>query len=60
MPPIYKSKVFWTLVAGVFAFVVKYFFPSVEISEVQILAAIVLVLNSFNVTPELRARGLMK
>lgn len=60
MPPIYKSKVFWTLVAGVLAFVVKYFVPSVEITDVQILAAIVVILNSFNITPELRARGLMK
>jgi hypothetical protein len=57
--PFWKSKVFWTLIAGVLAFVVKNYFPSIEITDVQILAAIVIVLGSFNITPELRARGLM-
>ena len=60
MPPIYKSNVFWTLVAGVIAFVVKYYFPTLAITDVQILAAIVVVLNAFNIVPELRARELMK
>ena len=59
MIPFYKSKVFWTLVAGVLAFVVKSLVPSLEITDVQILAALVVILNSFNITPELRARGLM-
>jgi len=59
MPPIYKSKVFWTLVAGVLAFVAKFFYPEFPFSEVEILAAIVFVLNMFKIYPELRARGLM-
>lgn len=59
MPPIYKSKVFWTLIAGLLAFVAKYFYLAFPFSEVEILAAIVFVLNTFKITPELRARGLM-
>jgi phage shock protein PspC (stress-responsive transcriptional regulator) len=57
--PIYKSKIFWTLVAGVIAFVAKYYSPEFPFTEVEILAAIIFVLNLFKIEPELRARGLM-
>lgn len=59
MPPIYKSHIFLTLVAGLLAFVAKYFYPDFPFSEVEILAAIIFVLNLFKIKPELRARGLM-
>lgn len=58
MIPIYKSKIFWTLVAGVLAFVAKYFYPAFPLSEVEILALIIFILNMFGIVPELRARGL--
>jgi hypothetical protein len=58
--PLYKSKIFWTLVAGLVAFVAKFYAPTFPFSEVEILAAIIFVLNLFKIEPELRARGLMK
>lgn len=58
--PIYKSKIFWTLIAGLIAFVVKFFAPDFPFNEVEILAVIFFVLNSFKIEPELRARGLLK
>jgi len=60
MPPIYMSKVFWTLIAGLIAFIAKYFYPEFPFSEVEILAALIFVLNLFKINPELRERGLMK
>jgi len=59
MPPIYKSYIFWTVVAGAIAFVIKYYSPEFPFSEVEILAAIIFVLNLFKIKPELKARGLM-
>jgi len=58
--PIYKSKIFWTLIAGVAAFVAKFYAPEFPFSEVEILAVIIFVLNLFKIEPELRARGLIK
>ena len=60
MPPFWKSKIFWTLVAGLIAFVAKNQVPTFPLTEVEILALILFVLNLFGITPELRARGLMK
>ena len=60
MIPIYKSKIFWTLIAGVIAFVVKYFSPDFPLSEVEILALIYFILNLFKVKPELQERGLLR
>ena len=57
--PIYKSMIFWTLIAGLLAFVAKFFYPAFPLSEVEILALIIFVLNLFNIKPELQARGLM-
>jgi hypothetical protein len=58
--PIYRSQIFWTLIAGLIAFVAKYFAPSFPFSEVEILAALIFVLNLFKIQPELKARGLLK
>lgn len=57
--PIHKSKIFWTLIAGVIAFISKYYAPDFPLSEVEILAIILFVLNLFKIKPELQARGLM-
>lgn len=57
---ILKSKVFWTLVVGVIAFVVKFYSPTFPMDEVQILAVVLFVLHSFGIDPELRARGIRK
>ena len=57
--PIHKSKIFWTLIAGVVAFVSKYYQPEFPLSEVEILALILFVLNLFKIKPELQARGLI-
>jgi hypothetical protein len=57
--PIHKSIIFWTLIAGLLAFVAKFFYPAFPLSEVEILALIIFVLNLFNIKPELQARGLM-
>jgi hypothetical protein len=57
--PIHKSLIFWTLIAGVIAFVVKYFYADFPFSEVEILALILFILNLFQIKPELQARGLM-
>lgn len=59
MPPIHKSKIFWTLIAGVIGFVAKFYSPEFPFSEVEILALVIFVLNMFKVVPELRDRGLM-
>lgn len=56
---ILKSKVFWTLVAGLLAFVIKQFAPQFPLDEAQILGIIVFVLGMFNIQPELKARGLL-
>ena len=58
--PIYKSYTLWTLIAGLIAFVVKYYAADFPFSEVEILAAIIFVLNLFKIKPELKARGLLK
>jgi hypothetical protein len=60
MLPIYKSTIFWTLIAGLVAFIVKYFAADFPFSETEILAAIIFVLNLFKIKPELQARGLTK
>ena len=57
--PIYKSRIFWTLLAAVVAFVAKYYAPEFPFSETEILALMLFVLNIFKIKPELQARGLM-
>lgn len=54
-----KSKAFWTLVAGLGAFVVHFYSPDFPLDEAAILALIVYVLAQFGVVPELRQRGIL-
>jgi hypothetical protein len=54
---IYKSLTFWTLVAGLLAFVAKFFFPAFPLDAAGILAAILFVLGLIGVVPAFRAMG---
>ena len=55
-----KSLTFWTLVAGVLAFVAKFFFPAFPLDNTAILSAILFLLGLFGVIPTAQAlrRGL--
>lgn len=53
---IFRSLTFWTLAAGLLAFVAKWYFPTFPFDEVTILAAILFVLGLINVVPQLRAQ----
>jgi len=55
---IYQSLTFWTLVAGLAAFVARFYFPEFPLDEVSILAAILFVLGLIGVVPTFRAQRL--
>jgi uncharacterized membrane protein YqjE len=57
----FSSLTFWTLVAGVVAFVVKFFWPSFPLDNTAILSAILFLLGLFGVVPTVRAirRGIL-
>jgi NADH:ubiquinone oxidoreductase subunit K len=52
---IFKSLTFWTLVAGLLAFVAKFLFPTFPLDAAGILAAILFVLGLIGVVPAVRA-----
>jgi NADH:ubiquinone oxidoreductase subunit K len=52
---IFKSLTFWTLIAGLAAFVARWYFPAFPFDAVTILAAILFVLGLIGVVPQLRA-----
>lgn len=54
---IFKSLTFWTLVVGVIAFVLRWFFPAFPLDEASILALVLFALGLIGITPTLRARG---
>ena len=54
--PIFSSLVFWTLIAGLVAFVVKFFWPAFPFTNTEILSLILFVLGLFKVIPSFRAR----
>lgn len=54
---IYQSLTFWTLIAGLAAFVARFFFPAFPLDETQILAFILFALGLIGVVPQLRTRG---
>lgn len=45
---------FWVLVAGLIAFVAKFFYPDFPLDEQQILAAVLFLLGLIGVTPQAR------
>lgn len=53
------SKAFWTLVAGIVAFLAHFFAPEFPLDGAVILALIVFVLNSAGINPELRRAGIL-
>lgn len=55
---IVNSLTFWTLLVGVAAFVIRWYFPTFPLDEVTILAAVLFVLGLIGITPTLRDRGL--
>lgn len=54
---IFKSLTFWTLIAGLLAFVAKFYFPTFPLDAAGILAAILFVLGLIGVVPAFRAMG---
>lgn len=52
-----KSLTFWSLVAGLLAFILRWYFPAFPFDAVTILAAILFVLGLIGVVPQLRAQG---
>lgn len=55
--PIYKSLTFWTLLAGLAAFVARFYVPAFPLSEANILALVLVVLGLIGVVPTLQVRG---
>ena len=53
---IYQSLTFWTLIAGLAAFTLRWYFPAFPVDEITILAAILFVLGLIGVVPQLRAQ----
>lgn len=54
---IYKSLTFWTLVAGLLAFVATFFFPNFPLDVAGILALILFALGLIGVVPAFRSMG---
>jgi hypothetical protein len=52
----FNSLSFWTMVAGLLAFVAKFFLPSFPIGDAEILALILFLLGLFEIVPEFRLR----
>lgn len=50
-----NSLQFWTLVAGLLAFVARFFYPDFPMDESQILAAVLFVLGLIGITPQVKA-----
>lgn len=51
---LFKSLAFWTLVAGLIGFVVRFFAPEFPYTDAVILAVIVFVLNRVGINPQIR------
>ena len=59
MPPVHKSIQFWTLIAGLLAFIAANYVPNFPLSKEVILQVVVYVLGLVGIVPELKARRLM-
>lgn len=57
---LFKSLTFWTMVAGLLGFVVRFYAPEFPYSDAVILSIIVWVLTQFGINPELRYSGLIE
>jgi len=54
---IFQSLTFWTLVAGLVAFVARFYFPAFPLDETTILAAVLFVLGLIGIYPTLHLKG---
>lgn len=54
---IFKSLTFWTLLAGLAAFVLRWYFPAFPLDAETILALVLFVLGLIKIYPTLRSRG---
>ncbi len=52
-----RSLTFWTLLAGLLAFIARWYFPTFPLDSVSILALILFVLGLIGIVPQLRAQG---
>jgi hypothetical protein len=52
---LFKSFAFWTLVAGILGFVIRYYKPDFPYTDAVILSVIVFLLNQFGIKPEARS-----
>lgn len=57
---LFNSLTFWTLLVGLFAFVLRWYFPAFPLDEITILALVLFVLGLIGITPTVRARGLRR
>lgn len=55
---IFKSLTFWTLLAGLLAFVAHWYFPAFPLDTATILAAVLFILGLIGIVPTLRVSGL--
>lgn len=56
--PIFKSLNFWTLLAGLTAFVVMFYQPDFPLSKANILSLMLFVLGLVGIVPTIRVKGL--
>lgn len=54
---LFKQLAFWTLVAGILGFVIRYYKPDFPYNDAVILAVIVFLLNKVGIVPQLRLMG---
>lgn len=54
---IFKSLAFWTLVAGLVGFVVRFYAPNFPYTDAVILGIIIYLLNQIGINPQLRLMG---
>lgn len=54
MQMIFNSLTFWTLLAGILAFVAKFFFPAFPLGSAEVLALVLFFLGLVNVVPQAR------
>jgi len=59
-PPVVNFLAFWQLIAGFVAFVIHFFAPDFPLTNETILGVILFVLGYVGITPELRARGILR
>lgn len=54
---IFKSLTFWTLLAGLIAFIARFYFPAFPLDAIAILDLVLFVLGLIGVVPQLRVQG---